>query len=80
MKLKDNSIFLIQSEYNKNYATPEEEQLHFKIFADNWKAVQEHNKKFAAGEVTWEMGINQFSDLTPDEMKKHTGLLIPSDL
>ena len=34
-----------------------------KIFADNVLAVAKHNILYAAGEESYEMGINQFSDM-----------------
>ena len=34
-----------------------------KIFEDNVLAVAKHNTLYAAGEESYEMGINQFSDM-----------------
>ena len=34
-----------------------------KIFADNFLAIAKHNTLYAAGEESYEMGINQFSDM-----------------
>ncbi|CAH1972534.1 unnamed protein product [Acanthoscelides obtectus] len=66
--------------HGKKYDSPEEEQRRFKIFQNTLKTIEEHNKKYEAGEVTWQMGINQFADVTEEEMKKfHTGLLLPKD-
>lgn len=53
--------------HGKSYEDDAEEQKRLKFFMDNVKAVEEHNKKFDAGEVTYSMGINQFSDLGPNE-------------
>nr|CAI5832853.1 unnamed protein product [Callosobruchus analis] len=67
-----------KSTNGKKYDNPEEEQKRFQIFQDNLKKIEEHNKKYEAGETSWQMGINQFADLTADEMKQHhMGLLSP---
>uniref|UniRef100_A0A1B6FW15 Cathepsin propeptide inhibitor domain-containing protein n=1 Tax=Cuerna arida TaxID=1464854 RepID=A0A1B6FW15_9HEMI len=62
--------------YNKVYATPEEELKRRDIFLKNLKYVREHNEKYKRGEVSFEVGINEFSDMTNDEFNAtHTGLL-----
>ncbi|KAG5867085.1 hypothetical protein JTB14_026116 [Gonioctena quinquepunctata] len=66
-----------KSTHNKNYENGDEEASRRAIFEDNLKKIEEHNKKYDAGEVTWKMGINKFTDLTPEEMKKFTGLKKP---
>ncbi|CAG9856061.1 unnamed protein product [Phyllotreta striolata] len=58
-----------KTKFGKTYATPEEEQERFKVFEANVQRIDEHNKKFETGEVTFSQGVNQFSDLTPDEWK-----------
>ncbi|XP_065214571.1 protein CTLA-2-alpha-like [Planococcus citri] len=56
-----------KTEFNKTYENENDEVERYKIYLDNKKMVEEHNAKFAKGEVTYEMGINQFSDRKPEE-------------
>lgn len=57
-------------DYNRTYKTAEEEAKRFDVFKENLKKVEEHNKKFEAGETTYTLGINDFSDLTYAEFSK----------
>lgn len=59
-------VFFFQNTHNKKYTTPEEEQTRLEIFKDNKKHVEEHNKKYEKGEVTFTMGLNAFSDLVSE--------------
>ncbi|RXG56103.1 Digestive cysteine proteinase 2, partial [Armadillidium vulgare] len=52
--------------YNKEYS-PEEEIKRHKIFNENKLMIEEHNKKFKEGEVTFTMKINKFSDMLLEE-------------
>ncbi|XP_018566897.1 protein CTLA-2-alpha-like isoform X2 [Anoplophora glabripennis] len=61
-----------KNEHGKSYEA-EEEAKRFAIFQENVKKIEEHNKKYDAGEVTYKQGINNFSDLTPEEFKKFSG-------
>ena len=54
--------FLIQAEFSKDYSTEIEEQLRKKVFLDNVETIQKHNQLYEAGEKSYEMGINEFSD------------------
>jgi len=49
-------------QFNKVY-TADELFSRFQNFVDNKKAIEAHNAKG----LSWEMGVNQFSDLTPKE-------------
>ncbi|VEL19240.1 unnamed protein product, partial [Protopolystoma xenopodis] len=60
--------------FNKSYEDKEEGFQRFVIFTKNIKHVMEHNIRFQAGETTYEMGVNQFSDKTPEELKVLLGL------
>lgn len=63
----------LQSKHNKNYSGDEEPKRK-EIFQQNLQKIKEHNKKYEAGEVTFLMGVNQFSDLTEEEFKNtYTG-------
>ncbi|KAH8335628.1 hypothetical protein KR074_007383, partial [Drosophila pseudoananassae] len=54
-------------EYNKEYENEIEEQLRFKIFLHNKLLIARHNLKWSAGEVSFNLTVNQFSDLLNHE-------------
>jgi len=56
-----------KSEHGKAYATLEEETARYKIFLSNLQAIQAHNKEYENGQHSYEMGMNQFGDLTNEE-------------
>jgi len=49
------------------YSTKAEHDKRFEIFKTNMDKIKEHNN----GEHSWEMGITQFSDMTPEEFKRY---------
>ncbi|KAG5684566.1 hypothetical protein PVAND_013791 [Polypedilum vanderplanki] len=57
---------------NKNYL-PEDDKKHFEIFKNNVKIIDEHNVKFNNGESTYQMGLNQFTDMDPKEYSTYYG-------
>jgi C1A family cysteine protease len=57
------------AEQGKTYATREELVLRRSIYAANVAKITQHNAEAAAGEHTWTMGVNKFSDMTADEFK-----------
>ncbi|XP_028134129.1 protein CTLA-2-alpha [Diabrotica virgifera virgifera] len=65
-----------KTDYNRNYDA-QEDATRFAIFKTNYDQIEAHNKKFEAGEVTWSMGLNQFADRTPEELKHLHGLRRP---
>lgn len=56
----------IQAEHNKQYEAAEDKE-RFEIFKNNLKHIIDHNEKFATGEVTFSMGLNQFADMRAEE-------------
>ncbi|XP_044264522.1 digestive cysteine proteinase 1-like [Tribolium madens] len=69
-----------KSKYGKTYADANEENFRKQLFAKNLEKIEEHNKKYEQGQVTYTMGVNQFSDLTPEEMRPYThGVLRPQN-
>ena len=55
-----------QNRFSKSYNGLQELEYRFKIFVANLATIEAHN----SANETFTMGINQFSDLTPDEFKK----------
>nr|ABS32279.1 cathepsin L protease inhibitor 1 [Diaprepes abbreviatus] len=62
-----------KTKFNRNYESPEEESKRFEIFKNNLKDIQAHQKKYEAGEVSYQQGVNDFTDLTHEEfLATHT--------
>lgn len=55
--------------YNKNYETIQEEAYRKSIFLKNLKEIETHNRKFEQGLESFSKGLNEFSDMDPDEFK-----------
>merc|ERR1712217_36747 len=55
-----------KQEFGKTYADIEAEGEAFIVFMDNWKMINDFN---IAGEETFTMRMNQFSDMTGDQFK-----------
>merc|ERR1719230_1777119 len=62
------SFGAFKTAFNKSYDA-EEEAKRAAIYADNVAYFAEHNAKYAKGESTFYMGVNEYSDLTHDEFK-----------
>lgn len=58
-----------QLTHNKIYKDENELQTRQRIFEVNKKIIDEHNKRFAKGLETYEMGVNKFTDLSPSEFQ-----------
>uniref|UniRef100_A0A0E0M4L0 Uncharacterized protein n=1 Tax=Oryza punctata TaxID=4537 RepID=A0A0E0M4L0_ORYPU len=53
-----------KAEYNRSYATPEEERRRFRVYARNVRYIEATN---AAAGLTYELGETAYTDLTNDE-------------
>nr|XP_023020443.1 cathepsin L1-like [Leptinotarsa decemlineata] len=53
--------------FSKSYQNVVEEKRRFNIFLSNLLRIEEHNQNFSRGLSTYEMGVNKFADLTPEE-------------
>jgi C1A family cysteine protease len=58
------------SQYGKKYATAEELMFRFYAFKSNVEAIRAHNAKA----LSWQLGVNEFADLTWDEFRGRMGL------
>lgn len=60
-----------QLKYNKRYDDYEEDARRFEIYKQKMYELEEHNEKYRRGELTFSVGVNQFTDMTDDEFSKH---------
>ncbi|XP_059224580.1 cathepsin L [Stomoxys calcitrans] len=57
-------------QHKKNYAGEIEERFRMKIFGENRHKIARHNQKYAAGQVSFKMGLNKYADMLPQEFKE----------
>uniref|UniRef100_A0A7N0ZR21 Cathepsin propeptide inhibitor domain-containing protein n=1 Tax=Kalanchoe fedtschenkoi TaxID=63787 RepID=A0A7N0ZR21_KALFE len=62
----DHHFALFKRKYNKAYATPEEHEYRFKVFARNLRRATRHQQL----DPMAVHGVTQFSDLTPGEFRR----------
>lgn len=65
-----------QTEFSKTYTGEEDEKKHFAEFQKSVELIAAHNPKFEAGEVSYKLGINDFSDRLPEE-RPGGGIVLP---
>jgi hypothetical protein len=53
-----------KGQFGKAYVSENEHAKRAAIYADNVQFMDAHNANFASGEATFDMGVNEFSDLT----------------
>lgn len=59
--------------HNKQYASPKEEVYRRTVFFTNLNKINEHNKRFDQGLVSYKLGLNKFADMTNEEFKQMRG-------
>ncbi|KAM4677019.1 cathepsin S-like [Discoglossus pictus] len=64
-----------KSKYGKGYITLEDELLRRQNWEANWDRVQKHNKLADQGLKSFWMAMNQFGDMTPEEINSRSCLL-----
>ncbi|OQR90542.1 cysteine protease family C01A [Thraustotheca clavata] len=72
--VKDMTAFVqYMTEYNKPYRNHADDhplmEKRFKAFRTNLRRIEEHNKKYDAGQVTFTLGLNELADFTDEEYK-----------
>ncbi|WP_348243272.1 hypothetical protein, partial [Salmonella enterica] len=61
--------------HGKAYSSAKEELYRKTIFESNLKFVAEHNERFRKGQVTFNVAMNRFGDMTTEEfVAQMTGL------
>lgn len=55
--------------HGKSYNYPIEEQFRMNVYKENKKKIEEHNRAYENGEVSFRMKMNQFGDLKSSEVK-----------
>jgi hypothetical protein len=53
--------------YGKTYTNKVEEVKRFNIFKDNLRIIEVNNAKFEQGLVSYQLGVNQYTDWTHEE-------------
>lgn len=76
----DNITSPKQTKHDKNYAGPEEEAMRKEIFAAKLITIKEHNAKYEAGQESYNLKLNFFSDRTKEELNRMNGLRLPNQV
>ncbi|CAN7951091.1 unnamed protein product, partial [Ixodes pacificus] len=61
------SIFLYFSTAGKSYLSETEEVFRLKIYMENRHKIAKHNEKYARGEVSYSLAMNEFGDMLHHE-------------
>lgn len=64
--------------FNKTYPSSSQEKTSLLNFLSNQRDIKTHNKKYAAGIVTFSVSLNAYSDMPPEEVSKRlNGFILP---
>ncbi|TDG49170.1 hypothetical protein AWZ03_004470 [Drosophila navojoa] len=74
--VSDDEWTQFKTTHNKVYEG-DEDQMRRSLYEKAKAKVEEHNKKYENGEVTWKMGINNMSDFTSEEYANRCGSRAP---
>jgi len=69
-----------KAQYGKQYLTKASDDYRRFLYLDEVMAVNKFNAEYDQGMHTYWKGINQFSDMTQDEIVKAQGLILPADI
>ncbi|RZC34877.1 Peptidase C1 and/or Inhibitor I29 domain containing protein, partial [Asbolus verrucosus] len=61
-----------KADFKKVYKSPNEEAIRFRNFEKNLNEINEHNEKYRKGLETYTLGLNQFADLSSEEIVSYT--------
>ncbi|KAH8389811.1 hypothetical protein KR200_001996 [Drosophila serrata] len=67
-------------DFSPKYETDAETEKRLTIFCSNWQRIQEHNTLYKAGIESYMKGINQWSDLTFEELKNKIPYTYPPNM
>jgi len=70
---------LFKTVHGKSYSSEAEEALRMNIFFERVAEIEQHNARFEAGEETFTMVINRFSDMLVSEVSSKMNGIKPSD-
>lgn len=61
------SFLWFQMKHSKSYPNLREDGQRMNTYFANRRIIDEHNLRYDAGQVTYRMGLNEFSDLSHEE-------------
>ena len=73
---EEQEFMKFMAKYGKTYGTKEEYKFRLNQFAEKFRLAEEHNSQNGQ---TSTMGVNKFSDMTQDEMKRMNGFISAED-